>query len=48
VVSLLEIAQAEEPNFYPLLAFLLYTGCRKGEARAHKNGRMWTGTRRVS
>lgn len=23
---------AEEPDFYPLLAFLLSTGCRKGEA----------------
>ena len=32
VVTLLEIARAEEPAFHPLLAFLLSTGCRKGEA----------------
>ncbi len=32
VAALLEVARAREPNFYPLLLFLLSTGCRKGEA----------------
>ncbi len=31
VVTLLEVAKAEEPRFHPLLTFLLSTGCRKGE-----------------
>jgi integrase len=36
VATLLEVAQTEEPGFYPLLAFLVSTGCRKGEALALK------------
>jgi len=32
VETLLETAESEEPAFYPLLMFLLSTGCRKGEA----------------
>ncbi len=36
VAKLLELARAVEPGFYPLLAFLLSTGCRKGEALACK------------
>ena len=38
VATLLEIARKTEPRFYPLLAFLLSTGCRKGEALGVK----WT------
>jgi len=34
VVSLLEVAKSEDARFYPFLATLLYTGMRKGEARA--------------
>jgi len=34
VVSLLDVAKSEDSRFYPLLATLLYTGMRKGEARA--------------
>ncbi len=30
--TLLDVARAEEPDFYPLISFLLSTGCRKGEA----------------
>ncbi len=32
VAKLLEVARRAEPGFYPLLVFLLSTGCRKGEA----------------
>ncbi len=32
VDRLLDVAEREEPRFYPVLAFLLSTGCRKGEA----------------
>ena len=32
MATLLEVARTEEPQFYPLLAFLLSTGCRRGEA----------------
>ncbi len=32
VATLLQVARDHEPAFYPLLAFLLQTGCRKGEA----------------
>jgi integrase len=32
VRRLLDFAQISEPSFYPLIAFLLSTGCRKGEA----------------
>ena len=32
VAILLEAARVREPRFHPLLAFLLATGCRKGEA----------------
>lgn len=37
VATLLETARAQEPEFYPLLAFLLHTGARKGEARAGRD-----------
>jgi len=36
VSTLLRIAKREEPRFYPFLALLVHTGCRKGEARALK------------
>jgi len=36
VAKLLGVAHEHEPAFYPLLGFLLQTGCRKGEARAVK------------
>jgi integrase len=36
VATLLEVAKEEEPTFYPLIAFLLSTGCRRGEALALK------------
>lgn len=36
VAKLLEVARENEPGFCSLLAFLLHTGCRKGEARAVK------------
>jgi integrase len=36
VATLLDLARVEEPGFYPFLAFLLHTGCRKGEAQAIK------------
>ncbi len=36
VSALLKTAKREEPRFYPFLAFLVHTGCRKGEARALK------------
>jgi integrase len=36
VATLLDVARSEEPGFYPLLGFLLHTGCRKGEALAIK------------
>jgi integrase len=36
VATLLEIASKEEPRFHPIIAFLLSTGCRKGEALALK------------
>ena len=32
VETLLQVARVEESRFHPLLAFLLSTGCRKGEA----------------
>jgi len=32
VATLLNVARTEEPRFYPLLAFLLHTGCRKSDA----------------
>ena len=32
VAALLQLARDHEAGFYPLLAFLLQTGCRKGEA----------------
>jgi integrase len=32
VATLLALAETAEPTFYPLLAFLLHTGARKGEA----------------
>ena len=32
VGTLLSVAKVEAPRFYPLLAFLLSSGCRKGEA----------------
>ena len=32
VATLLDVARAEEPDFYPLIGFLLSTGCRRGEA----------------
>ena len=32
VATLLEVAREHEPAFHPLLAFLLHTGARKGEA----------------
>jgi integrase len=32
VTTLLSVARESEPRFYPLLLFLLSTGCRKGEA----------------
>lgn len=36
VSKLLEVARERAPEFFPLLAFLIYTGCRKGEAQAVK------------
>ncbi len=36
VGTLLEVARSAEPSFYPKLAFILSTGCRKGEALALK------------
>ena len=36
VSTLLNIAESQETRFFPLIAFLLHTGCRKGEARALK------------
>jgi len=36
VATLLSVAREHEPGFYPLLAFLLHTGARKGEAMALK------------
>jgi integrase len=38
IARLLGVAEKGEPRFYPFLALLLHTGCRKGEARALK----WT------
>jgi integrase len=38
VKTLLEVVREEEPAFHPLIAFLLSTGCRKGEALGLK----WT------
>ncbi len=32
VATLLDVARTREPEFHPLLAFLLHTGARKGEA----------------
>ena len=32
VAELLKVASAEEPRFYPLLAFLLHTGCRRSDS----------------
>lgn len=32
VATLLKLVEVDEPTFYPLLVFLLSTGCRKGEA----------------
>ena len=36
VATLLAVAQENETTFYPLLAFLMFTGARKGEAMAIK------------
>ncbi len=36
IVALLDVARSQEPGFHPLLAFLLSTGCRRGEALALK------------
>ena len=36
VANLLDVARSVESRFYPLLMFLLSTGCRKGEALALK------------
>jgi integrase len=32
VATLLDVARSSEPRFYPLMTFLLSTGCRRGEA----------------
>ncbi len=44
--TLLDVARAEEPDFYPLIGFLLSTGCRKGEVLGLKWADLdFTGTR---